>query len=67
MAAAPRRRDLLAAVAVAAAAAAASVVGAALPAAASKLPEAVDKAWVGMGGGPADLVFPGERFGESWA
>ncbi|EFN51116.1 hypothetical protein CHLNCDRAFT_55281 [Chlorella variabilis] len=34
-----------------------------LPAAASKLPEAVDRVWEGLGGGPADLVFPDEFLG----
>ena len=34
------------------------------PASASKLPEAVDRAWEGLGGGPADLVFPGRRRGQ---
>lgn len=45
----------------AAAAATAAAVGSAapLPAGASKLPESVDRAWEGLGGGPADLVFPG--------
>lgn len=48
------RRSLLAATALA-------LGGVALPwpAAASKLPAAVDRAWEGLGGGPADLVFPG--------
>lgn len=41
------------------AAAAAAVGTAPLPAAASKLPEAIDRAWEGLGGGPADLLFPG--------
>ena len=43
----------------AAAAAAAAMAAPSLPAAASKLPEAVDRVWEGLGGGPADLVFPG--------
>jgi hypothetical protein len=51
-----RRRALLAA----AAAVAVGVSAPVRPAAASKLPEALDRAWVGLGGGPADLVFPGE-------
>ncbi len=48
------RRGLLAALA-------AALGDAALPwpASASKLPAAVDRAWEGLGGGPADLVFPG--------
>ena len=53
-----RRRAALAA-AVAVAASAASGGPWAAPATASLLPEAVDKAWEGVGGGPADLVFPG--------
>ena len=53
-----RRRAALAA-AVAVAASAASGGPWAAPATASLLPEAVDKAWEGLGGGPADLVFPG--------
>ncbi|KAI3431864.1 hypothetical protein D9Q98_010615 [Chlorella vulgaris] len=54
-----RRRALLAA----AAAAAVGVSAPVRPAAASKLPEALDRAWVGLGGGPADLVFPAEFLG----
>ncbi|PRW33134.1 hypothetical protein C2E21_7942 [Chlorella sorokiniana] len=53
----PRRRLLVAA--------AATLSAAALPrsAAASKLPAAVDRAWEGLGGGPADLVFPAQFLG----
>ncbi|KAI7839807.1 hypothetical protein COHA_006605 [Chlorella ohadii] len=44
---------------------AAALGGAALPwpASASKLPAAVDRAWEGLGGGPADLVFPDQFLG----
>lgn len=56
------RRALLAA---AAGVAALTAGGSAGPAIASKLPEAVDKAWAGLGGGPADLVFP-ENFLGAW-
>ncbi|KAL4439759.1 hypothetical protein ABPG75_002760 [Micractinium tetrahymenae] len=59
----PTRRALLATTVVATAAAVGSAVP--LPAAASKLPEAVDRAWEGLGGGPADLVFP-ETFLGVW-
>ncbi|KAL4419385.1 hypothetical protein ABPG77_002912 [Micractinium sp. CCAP 211/92] len=57
----PTRRAMLAA----AAAATAAAVGSAAPppAGASKLPEAVDRAWEGLGGGPADLVFPDSFLG----
>jgi hypothetical protein len=48
------RRSLLATAAFAAAS-----VAAPGPSTASKLPEALDRAWEGLGGGPADLVFPG--------
>lgn len=48
------RRSLLAA-----AAAAAALVAAPGPSAATRLPEALDRAWEGLGGGPSDLVFPG--------
>lgn len=55
----PTRRAMLAAAAAATAAAAGSA--APLPAGASKLPDAVDRAWEGLGGGPADLIFPGAQ------
>jgi hypothetical protein len=58
-AAPPSRRGALAG---AAAAAAAGL--AARPAAASKLPEAADRAWSALGGGPADLVFDESFLGE---
>lgn len=58
----PLPRRALLAVAASTAAAAATAAG---PAAASKLPEAFDKAWEGIGGGPADLVFPGGCFGRT--
>jgi hypothetical protein len=63
---APPNRRQAGATGVATAAAVAAALLRPPSAAASKLPEAADRAWEAMGGGPADLIYP-DSFLGTWA